>query len=108
MNFLILKTIVESTILNFNTQNPAEKISENNVSIVNMSQKGIDLMIRTTSGKDINVHAEVNFMNGALPNNFSVTENQSNVGKVNDNDVTRIHQALKNTTNISDLFGDAE
>ena len=108
MNFLILKTIVESTILNFNTQNPVEKISENNVSIVNMSQKGIDLMIRTPSGKDINVHAEVNFMNGPLPQSFSVTENQNNVGRVNDNDVTKVHQVLKNTTNISDLFGDAE
>lgn len=37
MNFLILKTIIESTIQNYNHQNPGDKISENNVSLTGMN-----------------------------------------------------------------------
>jgi hypothetical protein len=111
MNFLILKTIIESTIQNYNTQNQMAKIGENNISIVSMSQKGIELLIRCPhTGKEVNVHAEVNFMNGPLPTNFTINGNAhmpQTTGQINDDDVTQIHQALKNTTNIADLFGES-
>lgn len=46
MNFLILKTIIESTIQNYNHQNQQAKISENHVSIVSLNNTGVDLLIR--------------------------------------------------------------
>ena len=73
MNFLILKTIIESTIQNYNHQNPTAKVSENNVSITNLTTKGVDLLIRCPhTNKEVTVRAEVNFMNGPLPTNFSI------------------------------------
>lgn len=111
MNFLILKTIIESTIQNYNTQNPMAKISENNVTITSFSPKGVDLMIRCPhTNKEMTVRAEVNFMNGPLPTNFSIAGGgmPEVTGQINDTDVTQIRQALKNTTTISDLFGEQE
>jgi hypothetical protein len=110
MNYLILKTVIESTIQNYNQQNGHAQITEQNVTIVKMSQKGIDLTIHDPhNGQDVQVHAEVNFMNGPLPANFSVTgvrQEKSKVkGQVSDQDVTEIRQALKNNSNVSDLFG---
>ncbi len=107
MNFLILKTIIESTIQNYNHQNQTAKITENNVTITNFSPKGVDLMIRCPhSGKEVTVRAEVNFMNGPLPTNFSIAGGgmPDVSGQINDNDVTNVRQALKSNTNIADLF----
>lgn len=111
MNFLILKTIIESTIQNYNHQNPTAKISENNVSITNLTNKGVDLLIRCPhTNKEVTVRAEVNFMNGPLPTNFSIAGGgmPEVTGQINDTDVTEIRQALKKTTTISDLFGEKE
>jgi hypothetical protein len=111
MNFLILKTIIESTIQNYNHQNQNAKISENNVSIVKLNSKGVDLLIRCPhTGKEVNVRAEVNFMNGPLPTNFSIAGGgmPEVKGQINDNDVTQIRQALKDTTSVADLFGEQE
>lgn len=111
MNFLILKTIIESTIQNYNHQNQNAKISENNVTITSFSPKGVDLLIRCPhTGKEMTVRAEVNFMNGPLPTNFSIAGGglPDVSGHINDSDVTDIRQALKNTTNIADLFGEQE
>lgn len=111
MNFLILKTIIESTIQNYNHQNQTAKISENNVSITNLNTKWVDLLIRCPhTGKEVTVRAEVNFMNGPLPTNFSIAGGGMPEVKwqINDTDVTNIRQALKKTTTISDLFGEQE
>lgn len=111
MNFLILKTIIESTIQNYNHQNPTAKISENNVSIIGLNNKGVDLMIRCPhTNKEVNVRAEVNFMNGPLPTNFSIAGGgmPEVKGQINDSDVTEVRQALKTSTTISDLFGEQE
>jgi galactitol-specific phosphotransferase system IIB component len=109
MNFLILKTIIESTIQNYNHQNPTAKVSENNVSITNLNTKWVDLLIRCPhTNKEVTVRAEVNFMNGPLPTNFSIAGGGMPEVKwqINDTDVTEIRQALKKTTTISDLFGE--
>ncbi len=111
MNFLILKTVIESTIQNYNHQNQSARISENNVFITQMSQKGVDLLIRCPhTGKEITVRAEVNFMNGPLPTHFSIMGGgmPEISGQINDNDVIEVRQALQNNTTISDLFGEAE
>mgnify|MGYP006318559081 CR=1 FL=1 len=111
MNFLILKTIIESTIQNYNHQNQHAKISENHVSIVSLTNKGLDLLIRCPhTGKEINVRAEVNFMNGPLPTNFSLAGGGMNpvIGQINDGDVTQVRKALKSKTTISELFGEQE
>lgn len=112
MNFLILKTIIESTIQNYNHQNQHAKISENHVSIVSLNNTGVDLLIRCPhTGKEINVRAEVNFMNGPLPTNFSIAGGEGMPavnGQINDHDVTQVRQALKVNTTISDLFGEQE
>lgn len=111
MNFLILKTIIESTIQNYNHQNQQAKISENHVSIISLNSKGVDLLIRCPhTGKEVNVRAEVNFMNGPLPTNFSIAgDGMTEVtGQINDTDVTQVQQALKVNTTISDLFGEQE
>lgn len=64
MNYIILKTIIDSTIQNYNQTNPTQTVTENNVSIINMTAKGIDILIRCPhTHKDIRIHAEVNFMN---------------------------------------------
>jgi hypothetical protein len=107
MNFLILKTIIESTIQNYNHQNLTAKISENNVSLTGLNNNGADLLIRCPlTNKEVTVRAEVNFMNGPLPTNFSIAGGgmPDVKGQINDNDVTEIRQALKNTATISDLF----
>ena len=110
MNFLILKTIIESTIQNYNHQNQQAKISENHVFIISMNNKGVDLMIRCPHvGREITVRAEVNFMNGPLPTNFSIAGDGIAVqGQINDSDVTQVRQALKASTTISDIFGEQE
>lgn len=56
------------------------------------------------------MRAEVNFMNGPLPTNFSIAGGgmPEVKGQINDTDVTNIRQALKKTTTISDLFGEQE
>lgn len=109
MNFLILKTIIESTIQNYNHQNPGDKISENNVSLTGMNAQWVDLVIRSPqTNKEVTVRAEVNFMNGPLPTNFSIAGGgmPEVKGQINDNDVTAVRQALKNSSTISDLFGE--
>jgi hypothetical protein len=109
MNFLILKTIIESTMQNYNHQNQMAKISENNVFITGLNDKGVDLLIRCPhTGKEVNVRAEVNFMNGPLPTNFSIAGGgmPDITGQINDTDVSEVRQALKSNTTISDLFGE--
>lgn len=110
MNFLILKTIIDSTIQNYNHQNPNAHISDNNVSIAGISDKGVDILIRASNqSKDIHVRAEVNFMNGPLPTNFSIAGGglpEVN-GVINDQDVTEVREAIKNHTTISELFWEA-
>ena len=107
MNYLILKTIVDSTLQNYNTTNPSTKVGENNISIIHMWSKGIDLLIRNPhTNQEVTVHAEVNFMDGPLPPNFSVADMAMTKGKVNDSDVTEVHQALKKTASVADFFNE--
>lgn len=83
------------------------KISDNNVSITALSDKWVDLLIRCPhTAKEVNVRAEVNFMNGPLPTNFSIAGGgmPEIKGQINDNDVTEVRQALKTSTTVSDLF----
>ena len=72
-----------------------------------MTAHGIDLLIRCPhTHKEIRIHAEVNFMNGASEQNFTVTGSgmTTTTRQIDDNDVTAIHQALQKNTSISDLF----
>lgn len=108
MNYTILKTIIDSTIQNYNQNNPTQPVSDNHVSLINMTTHGIDLMIRCPhTHKEIRIHAEVNFMNGPT-NNFTVSGNSitTTTRQIDDNDVTAIHEALQNNTSISELFGE--
>lgn len=104
MNYAILKTIIDSTIQNYNQNNPTQTVNEQHVSLINMTQHGLDLLIRCPhTQKEIRIHAEVNFMNGAnniITNNGITTTTQH----INDDDVTAIHKALQKNTSISDLF----
>jgi hypothetical protein len=110
MNYIILKTIIDSTIQNYNQNNPAQPITESHVSLTNMTMHGIDLLIRCPhTQKDIRIHAEVNFMNGPdAVNNFTVTGNgiTTTTRQIDDNDVTAVHKALQKNTSISDLFAE--
>jgi hypothetical protein len=109
MNYIILKTIIDSTIQNYNQGNPSQTINENHVSLMNMTMHGIDLLIRCPhTHKEIRIHAEVNFMNGPTVNNFTVSSGgmTTTTRQIDDNDVTAIHKALQKNTNISDLFGE--
>ena len=109
MNYIILKTIIDSTIQNYNQTNPTQVITESNVSITSMTAKGIDILIRCPhTHKDIRIHAEVNFMNW-IPANNEATAGQSmttTTRQIDDDDVTAIHKALQQNTNLSDLFGE--
>lgn len=110
MNFLILKTIIESTIQNYNHQNPNARIGDNNVFLANVTDRGVDLLIRWIPGnKEVHVRAEVNFMNGPLPTNFSIAGGglPQVTGTINDQDVVQVRDALKERATVSDLFGDA-
>ena len=106
MNYAILKTIIDSTIQNYNQSNASQPVTEHHVSLVNMTQHGLDLLIRCPhTQKEIRIHAEVNFMNGTnniITNNGITTTTQH----INDDDVTAIHEALQKNTSISDLFGE--
>ncbi len=104
MNYTILKTIIDSTIQNYNHNNPAQPVTEQHVSIVALTQHGIDLMIRCPhTQKEIRIHAEVNFMNGPANIVNGVTTTSQHI---NDNDVTAVHEALQKNNSISDLFGE--
>lgn len=108
MNYTILKTIIDSTIQNYNQNNPTQTVTESHVSVVSMTQHGLDLMIRCPhTQKEIRIHAEVNFMNGPT-NNFTMTGNgmTTTTRQIDDNDVTAVHEALQKNTSISDLFGE--
>lgn len=109
MNYIILKTIIDSTIQNYNQNNPTQSITESHVSLTNMTMHGIDLLIKCPhTHKEIRIHAEVNFMNGPTVNNFTVSGAgmTTTTRQIDDNDVTAIHKALQENTNISDLFGE--
>lgn len=58
------------------------------------------------TNKEVNVRAEVNFMNGPLPTNFSIAGGgmPEVKGQINDNDVTEVRQALKTNTTISEFL----
>lgn len=104
MNYLILKTVIDSTLQNYNTNNPTAKVSENNIYIVSLAQKGIDLMIHCPhTGKKIQVHAEINMMNNLMQT--SQTPIVSSI-HINDDDVIAVHKALQKNTNIADLLGE--
>ena len=108
MNYIILKTIIDSTIQNYNQTNPTQVITESNVSITNMTAKGIDILIHCPhTKKDIRIHAEVNFM-GQQPNTPMMSGNSitTTTRQIDDNDVTAIHKALQQNTSLSDLFGE--
>ncbi len=109
MNYAILKTIIDSTIQNYNQNNPTQPVTESHVSLTNMTMHGIDLLIRCPhTQKEIRIHAEVNFMNGPTVNNQVITGNgmTTTTRQIDDNDVTAIHEALQKNTSISDLFGE--
>lgn len=109
MNYIILKTIIDSTIQNYNQNNPTQTITENHVSLTNMTMHGIDLLIRCPhTHKEIRIHAEVNFMNGPTANNFTMTGNgiTTTTRQIDDNDVTAVHEALQKNTSVSELFGE--
>jgi hypothetical protein len=67
------------------------------------------LLIRGVPGtKEVHVRAEVNFMNGPLPTNFSIAGGglpQVN-GVINDQDVVQVRDALKKSVSVSDIFPD--
>lgn len=107
MNYIILKTIIDSTIQNYNQSNPTQPITESHVSLTNMTMHGIDLLIRCPhTQKEIRIHAEVNFMNWPTVNNVTLSGNSvtTTTRQIDDNDVTAIHQALQKNTSVSDLF----
>jgi len=108
MNYIILKTIIDSTIQNYNQNNPSQPITESHVSLINMTMHGIDLMIRCPhTHKEIRIHAEVNFMNGMTHNNLTMMGNGiTTTRQINDTDVTAIHEALQKNSSVSDLLGE--
>jgi len=61
------------------------------------------------TGKETNIHAEVNFMNvpanSVVANQFQQTTT-SETSYVNDKDVMEVRQALKKKGSVADLFGD--
>lgn len=68
-----------------------------------MTHHGIDLLIRCPhTNKEIRIHAEVNFMNGAA--NMNIKNSVTTTQHINDNDVTQVHEALQKNTSISELF----
>jgi hypothetical protein len=109
MNYIILKTIIDSTIQNYNQNNPTQAITENHVSLTNMTMHGIDLLIRCPhTQKEIRIHAEVNFMNWPTVNNITFSGNSvtTTTRQIDDNDVTAVHEALQKNIPLSDLFGE--
>lgn len=111
INYTILKSIIETTIKNYNAKEQHYKINENHVFLVGVHKGGLDLLIKCPhTGKETNIHAEVNFMNvpqanGMVANQFQQTTSSS-TGNVNDKDVMEVRQALKKNGSVADLFGD--
>ncbi len=109
MNYVILKTIIDSTLQNYNQNNPSQPVTEHHVSLISMTQHGLDLLIRCPhTNKEVRIHAEVNFMNGPTINNVTVSGNgmTTTTRQIDDNDVTAIHEALQKNTSLSELFGE--
>ena len=93
-------------------------MNENHIFLVGVHQGGLDLLVKCPhTGKETNIHAEVNFMN--VPNgstdvsgitqamNIPVSPTVNN-DSVTDKDVMDVRQALKKTGSVEDLFGDKD
>lgn len=120
INYIILKSIIETTLKNYNAKERIYPVNENNIFLVGLSPSGLDLMIQCPkTGKQTNIHAEVNFMNvdqngiSGQPNTNPVftqpiQQPTKKEGTISDSDVMDVRQALKTKGSIRDLFGDSD
>lgn len=101
MNYIILKTVVESTIQNYNQQYPTKKVNENHVTIQSMNKDGIDMVIKSPHDKkEIHIHAQINLVTEMTPSGATGTI----ADNINDNDVLQVHQKLTPHATIADML----
>lgn len=114
---MILKSIIETTLKNYNAKEKIHKVNENHIFLVGLSNSGLDLMIQCPqTGKQTNIHAEVNFMqvdqnsvqNDISPHTNQIQPSTQSGSTISDSDVMDVRQALKTKPSVQDLFGGSE
>lgn len=115
MNYLILKTIIDSTLVNFRCKDCNSWISEGNISILGLAWNTINLEVTCPNCRvQWVVKAEIWFLNQNWPdilNNLKWSLNQLQANQISwpietikDSDILSIRENLKNCNSIEDLF----
>lgn len=111
MNYLILKTIIDSTIMNFRCKECSSWISEWNINVLWLAWNSINLEVFCPNCRtQWVVKAEIWFLNQGwnpeLLNNIkNINQNpMSNKDLIKDSDILSIRESLKNSSSIEDLF----
>ena len=109
MNYLILKSVIDTTIKNYNANRKDNRINANHIFIKSVSNAGIELVIKCPhTGKNTTVQAQINVMHtsGANTEVFSGDKERmpKNAKKVDDSDVMSVRQALKQSSSLEDLL----
>ncbi len=111
MNYLILKTIIESTVMNFRCKECNSWISEWNISVLWLAWNSINLEVTCPNCRvQWVVKAEIWFLNQMWgPEMLNSVKWQMNMQvdpkeAIKDSDILSIREDLKNCTSIEDLF----
>lgn len=114
MNYLILKTIIDSTIANFKCKDCNSWVSEWNINILWIAWNSINLEVFCPNCRtQWVVKAEIWFLNqwtnpemiNNLKNSLQNPVIQNlNTETIKDSDILSIRENLKNCTSIEDLF----
>jgi len=117
MNYLIMKSIIDTTISHYNCKECGSKIAERDVAIIDSGKQGVNMEIHCPHCHDIaTIKAEINVINGP-----SDIETFSHAGAmitkligmetnivpeklIQDEDILQLRNRLKQNASVSDLF----
>ncbi|EKE30122.1 MAG: hypothetical protein ACD_2C00039G0006 [uncultured bacterium (gcode 4)] len=116
MNYLILKSIIEATVMNFRCKECSSTIADGNINMLGMAWNSINMEVNCPNCKtQWIVKAEIGFMNQnwtpeVLNNLKNTMQNirewweQLNVESIKDSDIMNIRENLKKCSSVEDLF----
>ncbi|EKE26330.1 MAG: hypothetical protein ACD_4C00329G0003 [uncultured bacterium (gcode 4)] len=113
MNYLILKSIIEATIVNFRCKNCESSITEWNLNVLWTAGSAISMEVICPNCKtQWIVKAEFSMMNnlknpdlvGNLKTYFEWFKSENNKDLINDEDILKLRKGLNDCTSIEDLF----
>jgi hypothetical protein len=116
MNYLILKSIIEATVVNFRCKDCQSSITDGNINLLWIAWNTINMEVICPNCKTgWVVKAEIGFLNQTwapeVINNLKNTMQsmrdwgeQMNIESIKDSDILNVRENLKNCSSIEDLF----